>query len=250
MLGYFYGYFEYLIWMLPAIILAGVAQLMVNNAYNKNAKILNSKGITGAEAARRVLSANGVSGVGIATTAGKLSDHFDPRTNTIYLSDGVYDKATVSAVGIAAHEAGHAVQHAEGYLPNKVRAVLVPVTKIGSTLGWLLIVLGFAFSGFNYYYNNIVSTNSFAYKMGGLMVVLGIILYSTSLLFTLVTLPVEFNASKRALKTIEATSMLEGKEYSGAKSVLSAAAMTYVAAAFTALLQLLRIVMIFNRRRN
>lgn len=150
-------------------------------------------------------------------------------------------------MGIASHEAGHAVQHATGYMPNKVRSALVPITRIGSTLGWILLIVGFIFSG--YYYYTTTDPNSTTYKIGGVLIVLGVLLYSTSLIFTLVTLPVEFNASKRALKTIEETRMLEGEEYKGAKSVLSAAAMTYVAAAFTALLQLLRIIMIAKRRR-
>ncbi len=244
---FFYGYFEYLLWMLPAIIISAIAQAKVSGAYNKNSKIQNSRGISGAEAARRVLAANGVTGVNIATTPGKMTDHFDPRDNTIYLSEGVCNATTIAAVGIASHEAGHAVQHATGYMPNKVRSALVPITRIGSTLGWILLIVGFIFSG--YYYYTTTDPNSTTYKIGGVLIVLGVLLYSTSLIFTLVTLPVEFNASKRALKTIEETRMLEGEEYKGAKSVLSAAAMTYVAAAFTALLQLLRIIMIAKRRR-
>ncbi|MDO4419723.1 MAG: zinc metallopeptidase, partial [Ruminococcus sp.] len=157
-----------------------------------------------------------------------------------------YDKATVAAVGIAAHEAGHALQHAEGYVPNKIRTVLVPITNIGSRLGWILILIGFAFTGVGYYY---YSTPAYDSPVGDMLLTLGIILYSTSLLFTLVTLPVEFNASKRALKIIESTGMLQGEEYEGAKKTLSAAAMTYVAAALTALLQLLRIITLARRRR-
>ncbi len=249
-IDYFSGYFSYLIWMLPAIILAGFAQYKVRSAYSKNSKIRNSKGITGAEAARRVLMNNNVTGVNILPTSGKLTDHFNPSNNTIYLSEEVYNEASVAAVGIAAHEAGHAVQHAEGYLPNKIRTILVPVSNIGSKLGWILILLGFAFSGFYSYYNSSVDTNSLAYELGGVFILVGIILYSTALLFTLITLPVEFDASKRALNTIKASDMLAGEEYKGAKQTLTAAAMTYVAAAFTALLQLLRIITIANRRRR
>ncbi len=244
---FLYGYFEYLLWMLPAVILSAIAQAKVSSAYNRNSKLQNSRGLSGAEAARRVLASNGVTGVNITTTAGRMTDHFDPRNNTIYLSEGVYSATTIAAVGIASHEAGHAVQHAQGYLPNKLRSALVPITKIGSTLGWILLIIGFVFSG--YYYYTVTDPNSTTYKIGGVLIVLGILLYSTSLIFTLVTLPVEFNASKRALKTIEETRMLEGEEYKGAKSVLSAAAMTYVAAAFTALLQLLRVILIAKRRR-
>ncbi len=248
MFYYLYGYLEYILWMLPAIILSAAAQFMVSSAYKKNSMIQNSRGISGAEAARRVLESNGVTGVNITTTAGKLTDHFDPRNNTIYLSEGVYSATTIAAVGIASHEAGHAVQHAQGYMPNKVRGVLVPITKIGSTLGWILLIIGFIFSG--YYSYSEVDTESAAYDIGGVLIILGLVLYSTSLLFTLVTLPVEFNASKRALTTIDSTSMLQGEEYKGAKKVLSAAAMTYVAAAFTALLQLLRLILIAKRRRD
>lgn len=246
-MGFFYGYFEYLLWMLPAIIISLVAQMKVKSTYTKYSKVINRMGITGAEAARRVLSAGGVTNVQITSVSGNLTDHFDPRTNTIRLSDGVYDKTSVAAVGIAAHEAGHALQHAEGYVPNKIRSALVPITNIGSRLGWILILIGFAFSGVSYYYYSTPTTyNS---PVGDALVTIGIILYSTSLLFTLVTLPVEFNASKRALKIIESTGMLHGEEYEGAKKTLTAAAMTYVAAALTALLQLLRIITIARRRR-
>ncbi len=246
-MGFFYGYFEYLLWMLPTLIISLIAQAKVKSAYTKYSKVFNRMGLTGAEAARRVLSAGGVTNVQITHVGGNLTDHFDPRSNTIRLSDGVYDKSTVAAVGIAAHEAGHALQHAEGYVPNKIRSALVPITNIGSRIGWLLIIIGFAFSGVSYYYYSTPTTyNS---PVGDALVTVGIILYSTSLLFTLITLPVEFNASKRALKIIESTGMLQGEEYDGAKKTLTAAAMTYVAAALTALLQLLRIITIAKRRR-
>lgn len=246
-MGFFYGYFEYLLWMLPALIISLIAQAKVKSTYSKYSKVINRMGITGAEAARRVLSAGGVTNVQITSVGGNLTDHFDPRTNTIRLSDGVYGKSTVAAVGIAAHEAGHALQHAEGYVPNKIRSALVPVTNIGSRIGWILIIIGFAMSGVSYYYYSTPTTyNS---PVGDALVTIGIILYSTSLLFTLITLPVEFNASKRALKIIESTGMLQGEEYEGARKTLTAAAMTYVAAALTALLQLLRIILIAKRRR-
>lgn len=243
-MGYFYGYFQYLLWMLPAIIISAIAQYKVSSAYSKFSKVMNSRGITGAEAARRVLAAGGVTNVTITQVSGKLTDHFDPKSNTIRLSDGVYGASTVAAVGIAAHEAGHALQHAEGYLPNKIRTALVPITNIGSRIGWILILIGFAFSGVSYYYYSTPS-NTF----GDTVLTLGIILYSTSLLFTLITLPVEFNASKRALAVIKDTAMLQGEEYQGARKTLSAAAMTYVAAALTALLQLMRVILLARRRR-
>lgn len=242
------GYFSYLMWMLPALIISLIAQGLVNSAYNKNSKIQNMRGMTGAEAARQVLLANNVSGVNIVPVQGKLTDHFDPRNNTIYLSEGVYNATTIAAVGIAAHEAGHAVQHAEGYLPNKIRGALVPVTNFGSRIGWILILIGFAMSGFYAYYGT-VNTDSFTYQLGGIILVLGIILYSSSLVFTLVTLPVEFNASNRALKVIRDSQLLTGDQYRGAKQTLTAAALTYVAAAVTALLQLLRVIAIAKRRR-
>lgn len=246
-MGFFYGYFEYLLWMLPALIISLIAQAKVKSTYSKYSKVINRMGITGAEAARRVLSAGGVTNVQITSVGGNLTDHFDPRTNTIRLSDGVYGRNTVAAVGIAAHEAGHALQHAEGYVPNKIRSALVPVTNIGSRIGWILIIIGFAMSGVSYYYYSTPTTyNS---PVGDALVTVGIILYSTSLLFTLITLPVEFNASKRALRIIESTGMLQGEEYEGAKKTLTAAAMTYVAAALTALLQLLRIILIAKRRK-
>lgn len=247
--GYFYGYYQYLLWMLPAIIISLIAQVKVKSTYSKYSRVINRLGITGAEAARRVLSAGGVTHVQIVPTQGKLTDHFDPRSNVIRLSEGVYDRATVAAVGVACHEAGHALQHAEGYFPNKLRSVLVPITNFGSRIGWILIIMGFAFSGYSYYsYSSTVSTS---YGIGDVILVIGIILYSTSLLFTLVTLPVEFNASKRALNIIKNTGMLQGEEYTGAKKTLTAAAMTYVASAVTALLQLLRIItMAQNRRRR
>lgn len=245
-----YGYFSYLLWMLPAIIISSLAQFWVSKAYAKNSKKLNSRGLTGADAARHVLMSNNVTGVNIVPTSGKLSDHFDPRNNTIYLSEGVYNQTTVAAVGIAAHEAGHAVQHAMGYAPNKLRSAMVPITNIGSKIGWVLIMIGLAFSGVSYYYSYEVDTTSASYEFAGVLLLVGVILYSTSLLFTLVTLPVEFNASKRALNTIKDTGLLVGDEYKGAKETLTAAAMTYVAAALTALLQLLRIVLIIISRRK
>lgn len=246
-MGFFYGYFEYLLWMLPAIIISLIAQSKVSSAYSKYSKVINRMGITGAEAARKVLSAGGVTNVQITSVGGKLTDHFDPRSNTIRLSDGVYGQTTVAAIAIAAHEAGHALQHAEGYLPNKIRSVLVPISNIGSRIGWILILIGFAFSGVSYYYYSTPTT--YDSPIGDALITIGIILYSTSLLFTLITLPVEFNASKRALKIIESTGMVQGEELVGAKKTLTAAAMTYVAAALTALLHLLRIILIAKRRR-
>ncbi|MBR2724234.1 MAG: zinc metallopeptidase [Ruminococcus sp.] len=242
------GYFNYLLWMLPALILSAVAQFKVKSAYSKNSKIQNSRGLTGAEAARQVLLRHNITNVSIVPVAGKLTDHFDPRTNTIRLSEGVYNATTIAAVGIAAHEAGHAVQHAEGYAPNKLRSVLVPITNFGSRIGWILIIIGLIMSGYYSYSDS--SGSALTNDISGMFLLLGVILYSTSLIFTLVTLPVEFNASKRALATIKSNNLLVGEEFKGAKQTLTAAALTYVAAAVTALLQLLRVIIMISRRRD
>lgn len=231
--GFLYGYdWTYIAFMLPCLILSLICQANVNNTFNKYSKVRNFRNLTGAQAAEYVLRHNGVTNVRIEHISGNLSDHFDPRTNVIRLSDSVYNVSSIAAVGVACHEAGHAVQHAQGYLPNKIRGVLVPIANFGSRLSWIFIAMGFISSMFE----------SFLY--------IGIILFSASVLFTLVTLPVEFNASSRALACIKETGLLTGEEYTGAKRTLQAAAMTYVAAAATAVLQLLRLLFIANRRRD
>lgn len=231
---FFYWFdWTYMVFILPAIIITMIAQVRVNSAFSKYSKIQNLHNLTGAQAAQRVLATHGVSGVQIEHVAGKMTDHFDPRTNVIRLSDSVYGSTTIAAVGIAAHEAGHAVQHAQGYLPNKIRGVLVPLANVGSRVSWILIIIGL-FLPLQYDW----------------VLYLGILFYALSVIFTIVTLPVEFNASKRALQTIDDTNMLMGEEYAGAKKVLSAAAMTYVAAAFTAIMSLLRLLTIANRRSS
>lgn len=232
---FFYWFdWTYMVFILPAVIITMIAQIRVNSAFSKYSKIQNLHNLTGAQAAQRVLASHGVSGVQIEHVAGKMTDHFDPRTNVIRLSDGVYGSTSIAAVGIAAHEAGHAVQHAQGYLPNKIRGVLVPLASAGSRVSWILILIGL-----------------FLPVQYDWVLYLGILFYALSVLFTIVTLPVEFNASKRALRTIGDTNMLMGEEeYTGAKKVLSAAAMTYVAAAFTAIMSLLRLLTIANRRSN
>ena len=219
--------------ILPALIISIIAQIKCRSAFNKYSKILNSRGLTGAQAAERLLSLSGVTGVSIVPSGGTLTDHFNPSDNTIHLSEGVYNKTTIAAVGVACHEAGHAVQHAEGYVPNKIRGVLVPASRFGSMLALPLIIIGFMFTG----------------ATAKLFIDIGIALYSIAVLFTVVTLPVEFNASKRALKIIKQGYFLDEQEYEGAKKVLSAAAMTYVAAALTSVLQLLRLILLSNRRR-
>ena len=190
--------------------------------------------MTGAQAAEYVLRQNGVNGVRIEHIEGSLSDHFDPRTNVIRLSDTVYNSNSVAAIGVAAHEAGHAVQHAQNYLPNKIRGIILPLANLGSKLSWILILLGLVFTA----------------KVGYTFLYIGIIMFSLSVLFTLATLPVEFNASKRALECIRENNLLVDEEYKGAKRTLQAAAMTYVAAALTAVMQLLRLIVIARSRRR
>nr|WP_316613585.1 zinc metallopeptidase [uncultured Ruminococcus sp.] len=224
---------NYLIYMLPCFILSLICNIMVKSNFSKYSQIANSRRLTGAQAAQQVLSAYGVTGVRIEPVHGSLTDHFDPRSNVIRLSESVYNAKTVAAVGVACHEAGHAVQHAEGYLPNKIRSVIVPMANFGSRLSWIFLVVGLLLpTKFNF------------------VVIIGIVLFSLSVLFTLITLPVEFNASNRALKTIKETNMLNPQEYDGAKKVLTSAAMTYVAAAATSIAQLLRLLMIANNRRR
>lgn len=234
-MGFFYGFdWTYLVFIVPCIIITLICQVKVQSTFSKYSKIRNSRNITGAQAAEYVLRQNGVTGVRIEHVSGSMTDHFDPRTNVIRLSDTVYNSNSVAAVGVACHEAGHAVQHAEGYLPNKIRSIILPMAKIGSQLSWILILLGLIFTA----------------KVGFVLLYIGIILFSLSVLFTIATLPVEFNASKRALECIRMSDLLYGDEYTGAKRTLQAAAMTYVAAALTAIMQLLRLIVIARGRRD
>lgn len=228
----YYFDWTYLIFIVPAAIISLIASARVNSSFNKYSKIRNRRGITGAQAAYNVLAAHGITNVTIEHVHGKLTDHFDPRTNTIRLSDAVYNASTIAAVGVAAHEAGHAVQHAVGYVPNKIRGAIVPAVNIGSKLSWIVILLGLVLP---------VQYDAVLY--------IGIALFSLTVLFALVTLPVEFNASRRALETIRSSNMLSAEdEYSGARSVLRAAAMTYVASAFASIMSLLRLIVIAGRR--
>ena len=212
------------------------ASSSVNSTFNKYSKVLSQRHITGAEAAQRVLSANGVRGVRIERVSGNLTDHFDPKTNVIRLSDSVYNSPSVAAIGVACHEAGHAVQYAENYAPIKLRAAIIPITNIGSKLAMPLILLGVLFS--------------FLGNLSYGIVYLGIACFATSLAFQLVTLPVEFNASRRAMTAIEGSNILTTEEQRGAKRTLKAAAMTYVAATAVALAQLLRLIILFGGRRR
>lgn len=234
---YLYGIdWTYIVIVLPCIILAGIASAAVNSTFKKYAKQISQRRITGAEAAQRVLSAHGVYNVRIERVSGNLTDHFDPKTNVIRLSDSVYDSPSTAAIGVACHEAGHAVQYAQSYAPIKLRAAIIPITNIGSHLAMPLILLGIILGGAGYY-------SSF-------FIELGIVCFSLSLVFQLVTLPVEFNASRRAMDTIKQTDLLTQEEQKGARKTLTAAAMTYVAAVAVALAQLLRLVLLFGGRRD
>ena len=229
---YFYTDPLYLILLLPVVALSIYAQTKVNSSYQYYGKVRNRRGLTGAQAAEAVLHSHGVYNVAIERTYGHLTDHYDPRTNVIRLSDDVYRSASIAAVGIAAHEAGHAVQYAVGYAPIKIRMAILPATQFGSKFGVLALVLGIAL-----YWEPLF--------------LLGLVLFSFTSLFQLITLPVEFNASRRAVETIEGQHLLAEDETAGAKKVLSAAALTYVAALLMSVLQLLRYVMAFSgRRRN
>ena len=236
---YYYGYgfdWTYLVLVLPCIILSMWASSSVNSTFKKYSTVYSYRRITGAEAAQRVLSANGVSGVRIERVSGNLTDHFDPKTNVIRLSDSVYNSTSVAAIGVACHEAGHAVQYAENFGPIMVRAAIIPITNIGSKLAMPLILLGVLFN----------FLGSFSYTL----VYLGIACFGLSLLFQLITLPVEFDASRRAMQAISQGNILSENEQRGAKLTLRAAAMTYVAATAVALAQLLRLIILFGGRRR
>ncbi len=234
--------FRYLIFMAPALIFGFVAQIMVKTNFDRFAKVASRKGMTGADAARAVLAAGGVYNVPINRIKGNLTDHYNPKTNSISLSDSVYGSTSVAAIGVAAHEAGHALQYAREYSPIKLRMAIIPVCNLGSMLGPLLIVLGCFIS---------YSASAASAETGLLLYFAGIILFSMVALFQLVTLPVEFNASKRAMQALRAGNMLSESELSGARKVLTAAALTYVAALVTSIMQILYYVSRFrpNDRR-
>ncbi len=234
---FYYGFdFTYVILVLPCVIFAMIASAKVNSTFQKYSNQLSRRRLTGAQAAEQVLRANGVYGVRIERISGNLTDHYDPKANVIRLSDSVYGNTSTAAIGVACHEAGHAVQYAQSYAPIKLRAAIIPVTNIGSKLAMPLILLGLLFSYLG------EASYTFVY--------IGIACFGLSLLFQLVTLPVEFNASFRAIKAIEGCQLLTDDELIGAKKTLSAAAMTYVAATAVALAQLLRLLLLFARRSD
>lgn len=236
---YYYGFdWTYVYLVLPCVLLSLWASAHVNSTFRKYQRQLSRRHLTGADAAQRVLYANGVRGVRIEKIGGNLTDHYDPRTNVIRLSDDVFGSTSTAAIGVACHEAGHAVQYAEGYFPIKIRSAIIPVTNFGSRLAMPLILLGILFSALG--------------QLGDALVYLGIACFGLSLVFQLVTLPVEFNASRRAIRAIDDCGMLTQEELQGARKTLRAAALTYVAATATALAQLLRLLMLFgnNGRRR
>lgn len=231
-------YFDwtYLVIVLPCVLLSLWASANVNSTFKRYASQHSIRRITGAQAAQRVLSANGVTGVRIERVSGNLTDHYDPRSNVIRLSDGVYDATSTAAIGVACHEAGHAVQYAQSYGPIKLRAAIVPVTNIASKLAMPLILLGLV----------LTFLESFSFTL----VYLGIACFGVAVVFQLITLPVEFNASRRAMQAIESADILTDEEQKGARKTLTAAALTYVAATAVALAQLLRLLLIFGGRRR
>lgn len=223
--------FSYLLFLLPGIILSLWAQVKVKSTFNKYNNYPTRQGLTGAQAARYILDSNGLHGVSIERVAGNLTDHYDPKTNVVRLSDSTYGNASVGAVGVAAHECGHAVQYAQSYWPIKMRSAIVPICNIGSSLSVPLILIGFVLNILN-------------------LVYIGIVLFSLVVLFQLITLPVEFNASQRAITALDNSGMVTPDESMGVRKVLTAAALTYVAALLTSLLQLLYYVSLAGRRRR
>ena len=229
--GYYGYYFDptYILIIIAAII-SLIAQWRVNSAFSKYSRVASISGMTGAQAARMILQSNGINDVSVQRISGKLTDHYNPSTKVLNLSESVYGSTSVAAIGVAAHECGHAIQHARGYFPLSLRTALVPVANIGSQLSWVFIIVG-----------AILSFNQ-------TLITIGIIMFSAAVLFQLVTLPVEFNASARALEQLESNGILYRDEVSQTRKVLSAAALTYVAAAATAILQLLRLIILFGGR--
>ncbi len=215
-------------------VLCLLASAKVRSTYSRYQQVRSASGLTGSEAAQRILYYSGIHDVRVEHVSGNLTDHYDPRSKVLRLSDSTYSSPSVAAIGVAAHECGHAVQHAKGYAPLNLRSALVPIANFGSTIAWPLIIIGFLF-------NNQTSQ---------LLINIGILAFSLAVLFQIVTLPVEFNASSRALAILGDTGMLQSEELSMTRKVLSAAALTYVASAASAILQLLRLVLLSNRRND
>lgn len=236
-IGYGMGYGFYdptYIFIIISAVIAMLAQHRVNSAFSKYSKVISMTGLTGAMAADRILKSQGIYDVAIMRVSGNLTDNYNPGKRTLNLSESVYDSPSVAAIGVAAHECGHAIQHSKGYVPLQIRSAIVPVANWGSKLSWLFIIAGLVFS-----YNQT-------------LIYIGIFMFSLAVLFQLVTLPVEFNASRRALSLLSDNGILYENEVSQTREVLSAAALTYVASAATAVLQLVRLLILFGggRRRD
>lgn len=227
----YYGFDSTYLLVLLGVVICLVASAKMNSTFNKYSRVRSASGLTGREAAERVLHSAGIYDVKVERVAGNLSDHYDPRSKVLRLSDATYNVASVAAIGVAAHECGHAMQHAQGYGPLKLRSVLVPVANFGSNIAWPLIVIGLVMGGSS-------------------LLQLGILAFSMAVIFQLVTLPVEFNASRRAVQVLGSTGILYGDELQATRKVLSAAALTYVASAASSILQLLRLVLLFGGRRD
>ena len=228
----YYGFDPTYFLVLIGVILSLLASARVKSTYAKYSKEASLTGMTGAQAAKRILDMAGIYDVSIHHVAGNLTDHYDPRNKTLNLSDSVYGSTSVAAVGVAAHECGHAIQHDRGYAALKFRSVLAPVANIGANISWPLILIGLLLGG------------------SGMLIQIGIFMFSLAVLFQLVTLPVEFNASNRAMQMLSETGILYREELPKTKKVLNAAALTYVAAAASSILQLLRLVLLYGRRRD
>ena len=216
------------------VLLSMGASAKLNATYGRYSSVASRCGMTGAQAAQRILQSQGIYDVTVRHVSGRLTDHYDPRSKTVNLSDTVYGSTSIAAIGVAAHECGHAIQHANGYVPLRVRGAFVPVANIGSNLAWPLIIIGLIFRG----------------SMSTVLIQAGIIMFSLAVLFQLITLPVEFNASHRAMQQLERTGILGGNELRDTRKVLTAAAMTYVASAASMILQLLRLIILFGGRRR
>ncbi len=231
----FYYYFDptYIL-VVIGVVICMIASARVNSVFNRYSRMRSHSGMTGKEAAERILRRNGIYDVRVVHIPGNLTDHYDPRNKTLGLSDTVYNSSSVAAVGVAAHECGHAVQHSVGYAPLSIRGALVPVANFGSAISWPLIIIGLLMGG----------------QMSSLLINLGILLFSAAVLFQIVILPVEFNASGRAVRVLESSGMLYPDEVGAVKKVLGAAALTYVASAASMILQLLRLMIIGGRRND
>ncbi len=232
-MGYYYWDPTYILVVIGAVICM-IASARVKGTFNKYSQLRSMSGMNGAQVAQRVLQAAGIYDVQVRHVSGSLTDHYDPRTKTVNLSDPVYNATSVAALGVAAHECGHAIQHAKSYAPLSIRSALVPIANFGSMLAWPVILIGLLFNT----------------RSSGLIIDIGILLFSAAVLFQLVTLPVEFDASRRALVMLRTQGILEDDELRYTRRVLKSAALTYVASAAAAILQLLRIILITNGRRR